>query len=404
MTQEQIAEKLYESVRRLGNSSDKKRAFIKLPSIILKLAKEIESMTYRPNRFRVFIVTDPKVREIFAPDFRDRLVQQWLIGMVEPTIDKQFIDDSFANRKGKGTLAAIKRVQHFMRKKQNTHYCQLDIRSFFPTIDRCILLSLWKKQLHRLPYDEMTLQQIDAVATTIITQSPTKPAPLMSGRRDLLSSIPSHKSLFHAKEGIGLPIGSLSSQFFSNLYLNELDQYVKHTLKINSYVRYVDDMMLLDNDVQLLMEQKNKINDFLRVNLGLSLHPNKVVLQRVKQGANFLGAIVFPHHTYVRRRQIKSLKARIDFFDSLLHPVNSSFRNAPTGGSWGKCVSTGECVDLPVQTKQQKILATINSYFGLFVQSHSFKLRYKLFVNNTFLNDSLLPSNADITHFCCFKS
>jgi len=221
---------------------------MQLPTIVNELVEDIATLKYKPSGFRVFVVVDPKLREIFAPAFRDRLAQQWLVSLIEPDIDKQFIDDSFANRKEKGTHVAIKRVQYFMRKKNNTHYCRIDVQSFFPTIDRRVLFELWKKWLSKLSYDKETLLQIDHVATGIIRQSPIDPKPVVSGRRELLSSIPLHKSLFYAKEGVGLPIGSLSSQFFSNLYLNELDQYAKHTLKIKSYLRYVDDVMILGND------------------------------------------------------------------------------------------------------------------------------------------------------------
>ena len=122
MTQQQIATELFESARKLGNSNDKRSNFIKLPTIINSLSKDIATLKYKPSGFHVFVVLDPKLREIFAPSFRDRLAQQWLISLIEPTIDKQFIDDNFANRKRKGTHAAIKRAQHFMRKKDNTFF------------------------------------------------------------------------------------------------------------------------------------------------------------------------------------------------------------------------------------------------------------------------------------------
>lgn len=404
MTQQQIATDLFECARKLGNSHDKNSNFIKLPTIINNLAQDIAALKYKPSGFRVFIVVDPKLREIFAPAFRDRLAQQWLVSLIEPAIDKQFIDDSFANRKGKGTHAAIKRAQYFMRKKNNTHYCQIDIQSFFPTIDRRVLIELWKRWLSKLSYDKETLLQIDYVATQIIMQSPINPRPIVSGRRELLSCIPPHKSLFYAKEGVGLPIGSLTSQFFSNLYLNELDQFAKHTLKIKNYLRYVDDIMILGNDPKELICQKNKIDEFLRNRLCLSLHPHKTILQRVNQGANFLGAIVFPHHTYVRERQVRSFKAKVDFFNQLLESSALPFRNAPTGGSWGKCVSEGKCRILSTAAIKQKTLSTLNSYYGLFAHAKSYRLRKKLFFSMGKVGDEIIPANIDFTHFCCVKA
>jgi RNA-directed DNA polymerase len=343
MTQQQISQKLFELAGKLGSSQDKKINFIKLPSIINNLAKDIALKVYKPSRFHVFVVLDPKLREIFAPAFRDRLAQQWLISLIEPTINKQFIDDNFANRKEKGTHAAIERVQHFMRKKDNTYYCQIDIQSFFPSIDRTILFNIWKKWFLKLRYDSQTLLQINYMATQIIMQSPIDPYPIISGKAELLTAIPKNKSLFYTKESLGLPIGSLASQFFSNLYLNELDQYVKHKLKIKSYLRYVDDMMILGKDKKELIYQKNEINLFLHKNLHLSLHPNKTVLQRVKQGANFLGAIIFPHHTYPRERQIKSLKVKIKFFNKVIKGNKLTTVDIPIGGIWDKYINKGEC-------------------------------------------------------------
>lgn len=161
---------------------------------------------------------------------------------------------------------------------------------------------------------------LDAVATAILTQSPTQPPPRPSGQRHLLAQVPPHKSLFAAPPGVGLPIGSLTSQFFANVYLNELDQFVKHTLKARAYLRYVDDFCLLADDPATLLGWKAQIEAFLRERLHLTLHPHKVVLQRCTQGLDFLGQIVFPHHSLMRQRSVRALRKRIRYFWHLLHP------------------------------------------------------------------------------------
>lgn len=360
------------------------------------------TLKYKPSRFHVFVVQDPKLREIFAPAFRDRLAQQWLISLIEPIINKQFIDDNFANRKKKGTHAAIKRSQYFMRKNINTHYCQIDIKSFFPSIDRTILLNLWKKWFMKFSYDSLTLSQIDYVATQIITQCAVEPYPIISGKKELLLKIPRNKSLFYVKKGMGLPIGSLSSQFFSNLYLNELDQYIKHELKIKSYLRYVDDMMILGNNPKELITQKNKIDLFLQEKLHLSLHPCKTTLQRVNQGANFLGVIVFPHHSYPRKRQIKSLKSKVNFFNKLIDLKKPELLNIPTNGIWRKYISKGKC-NLSMEAIERKIISTLNSYYGLFIHSKSYRLRKKMFFSMGILANKIIPANINFSKFCCFK-
>ncbi|MDT7524393.1 reverse transcriptase/maturase family protein [Rhodoferax sp. TBRC 17198] len=312
--------------------------------MVLALAHDIASGHYRPSGFTVFAVTDPKLREIFAPAFADRLVQQWLVQHIEPWWNKRFIDDSYANRQGKGTQAAIGRLQHFMRQPGHRWYCQLDIRAFFPSIDRRILLQLRQTALPKLPWPASTRQQLDQVATAIIQQSPTEPPPRRSGDIDLLARVPPHKSLFGAPPGVGMPIGSLTSQFFANVYLNELDQFVKHTLKVRGYIRYVDDFVLLADAPQTLLVHKARIEQFLQERLRLQLHPTKTVLQRCSQGADFLGAIVHPHHRLTRQRAVRALKRRLHWFRALVFPHDTHHPMQQPSGSWQRWLANHQAI------------------------------------------------------------
>lgn len=228
MTAAEIARQLFECAADAGNSEQKRARLIDLPRLVFEQAGAIAAGHYAQQPFTVFAVTDPKLREIFAPDFSDRLVQQWLVRHIEPWWDKRFIDDSYANRQGRGTQAAITRLQHFMRQPGRRYYLKLDIRAFFPSIDRRIALDLWRQALPELPHPETTRRRLDQVATAILTQSPLNPPPHRSGDLALLAQIPPHKSLFHCAPCVGLPIGSLTSQFFANVYLDEFDQFIKH--------------------------------------------------------------------------------------------------------------------------------------------------------------------------------
>lgn len=345
-TEQHIAAALFECAQLASPSQDKRHALLGLPALVLPLAHSLATGQYRPQAFTVFAVTDPKLREIFAPAFVDRLVQHWLVRHIEPWWDKRFIDDSFANRHGKGTQAAIARLQRFMRQPRHRWVMQLDIAAFFPSIDRGILLGLWQRALPHLhlthvPDDiqpEATRHTLDQVATAILTQSPTQPMPRPSGQRRLLAQVPPHKSLFAAPPGVGLPIGSLTSQFFANVYLNELDQFVKHTLKARAYLRYVDDFCLLADDPATLLGWKAQIEAFLHERLRLTQHPHKVVLQRSAQGVDFLGQIVFPHHSLMRQRSVRALRKRIRYFWHLLapneHPFASMPQRAPSSAGW----------------------------------------------------------------------
>ena len=381
MTETEIASQLYACVNQAGNSIDKRRYMIEISGIVCSLAQDIHAENYQPGRMTAFAVQDPKLREIFAPGFRDRLAQQWLVSVSGPTIARAWIDDCFSNRIGKGTHSAIGRLQHFMRMPSHRHYCQMDIRSFFTSINRHILLALWKAEQTRLPYPEQTLRQLDAVAQKIILQNPIFHKPALSGNIALLKQIPPHKSLFHSQPNIGLPIGSLSSQFFSNVYLNPLDQYVKHQLKIRGYLRYVDDIIILGHEPKILLEQMRQINQFLNDHLHLHLHPDKTVLQRVDQGANFLGFIVFPHYRYVRERILRALRSRIYFFNYLIDPARYPHGSKPHRGTWPQWLALHQLAPPlePSPVVLKRMLATLNSYYGQLVHADTYHLRRKIY-------------------------
>jgi hypothetical protein len=198
----------------------------------------------------------------------------------------------------------------------------------------------------------------------------------------LLAQIPPHKSLFHAAPDTGLPIGSLTSQFFSNVYLNELDQFVKHTLKARAYVRYVDDFVLLADDPATLNQWKDAIDTFLKTALKLNLHPNKIVLQRCAQGVDFLGAIVFPQYTLARQRSVRALRRRIAWFNWLVFPKNARRVPMPPAGTWRRWLENHDAFIAPGHPSPallQRMLATLNSYFGLFIHAHTWRLRKHLY-------------------------
>jgi hypothetical protein len=209
-----------------------------------KLEQELTDKTYRPSRSILFAARKPKVREIFAADFRDRVVHHILVKELEKIWEPIFIHDSYACRIGKGTHKAAKRLQAFLRRiTANGHirayYLQLDVKDFFTSIDKDILFALLKAKLNSPEVLWLTEKIIFWDCTTSYVQR---------GNRTLLSNIPANKSLFGKENRRGLPIGNLTSQFFANVYMDRLDQFVKHTLKAHYYLRYVDDFVLLSQD------------------------------------------------------------------------------------------------------------------------------------------------------------
>ena len=321
---------------------------------------------------------------------------------VQPWWDRRFIDDSFANRTGKGTQAAVRRLQHFMRQSGQRWYCHLDIRAFFPSIDRAVLLRLWRKALPQLPWPQAVRSCLDQVATAIITQDPTQPAPMRSGDTALLARIPAHKSLLGAAPGVGLPIGSHTSQFFANVYLNELDQFVKHQLKVRAYLRYVDDFVLLADDPQTLVRWQAQIARFLGDHLHLELHPGKTVLQRCRQGIDFLGSVVYPDHCLIRQRSIRALRLRLRWFEWLVfghadHPVRM-----PEAGQWRQWLQSHPVLEAqghPSQAMLKRMLSTINSYYGVFSHAHTHTLRKHIYEHELGrLQTFFIPDGAGYQH------
>ncbi len=249
------------------------------------LQTELLFHTYRPRPLQSFILRDPKTRKISRSDFRDRVVHHALCNVIEPIFERRFIYDSYANRKGKGPLRALERFDVFKRKVSgnNTRACfvlKADIRHYFDTVDHDILLSLIRKKVK-------------------------------DGRVIWLAGkiLSNHKS---TEEGKGMPLGNLTSQFFANVYLNELDQFVKHVLKAKHYIRYVDDFVILDSSAEKLEGWKEKISLFLRDRLKLGLHPDKSRVRRLERGVGFLGFRVFYHHRLVRKKSLRKFETSFE--------------------------------------------------------------------------------------------
>ena len=365
-----------------SDTSVQKRAHcVTTAATIHALNHELLTCTYQPSRYSCFGVQEPKIREIFAPAFRDRLVHHILIDRVQPLIDPKFIYDSYANRPGKGAHKAVQRLQGWLRKPANRYFLQLDIQSYFPSMDKALLLGIWHSHLPRLGLPAKETQFLNHLAQLFIQQDPTNPMPEFTGNTHLLKQVPAHKSLFHVTIGKGLPIGSLTSQFFANLYLNELDQFIKHKLKVKHYIRYVDDFVLLANSPQQLNQWQITIEDFLHNGLKLHLHPNKTLQQPTANGINFLGYIVYHDHILVRQRSIRAFKRRLYFFNHLLAPADYPHTDPPETLKLAKRFRSGELVPplRPNSALLHDMLATINSYYGIFRLADSYCLRKHLY-------------------------
>ncbi|MDO8467246.1 MAG: reverse transcriptase/maturase family protein [bacterium] len=251
---------------------------------ILSLHEELASQQYRHGGYYQFRIADPKPRIIHKAEVRDRLAHRAIHRLLYPFFDKTFFADSFSCRVKKGTHRALNRFRAmaYQVSQNHTKTCwvlKCDIKKFFDSINHEIFLKILKKYIPN--------QKIIWLLENVINS-------------------------FSTRSGFGLPLGNLTSQLFANIYLNEFDQFVKHKLKVKHYVRYADDFVILSGDKQQLEYLIPRIQGFLKENIGLVLHPDKLFLKTFAMGMDFLGWVHFPDHRVLRsvtkRKMFRRLK------------------------------------------------------------------------------------------------
>lgn len=303
---------------------------------LLRLEALLQSETWQPGGYVSFYITDPKRRKISAAPFRDRVVHHALINITGPIYERQFIHDSYANQVGKGTHRAMDRCTQFVRGYR--YVLKGDIAQFFPSVDHAVLRRILARPLR----DESTLRLTELIVD--------------SGRGILTSEYEPHwfpqdfvvnegqGGLLAAVRPRGLPIGNLTSQFWANVLLNELDQYVKRELKCRAYIRYVDDFLLFHDNKAQLHAWKKAIIHFLQ-KMRLQLHPHKSVVFPTHLGVDFLGFRHFATYRRLRntnahrfRRKLVRLAEAYADGEILLEKVNQSVQSwvahAAHGDTW----------------------------------------------------------------------
>jgi RNA-directed DNA polymerase len=334
---------------------------VNLESNLHELVCALNNKTYNPTRSVCFSIKDPKPREVFASDFKDRIVHHVLYNHLNPIYEKIFIYDSFACRKNKGTLKAVKRLQSFTCKitKNQTKRCfylQLDVFNFFMSIDKIILFDILCKKTKD--------KNISHLLKTVIFHNPTKNY-VQKGSIYNQQKVPFHKSLFNVDDKKGLAIGNLTSQLFANIYLNELDQYVKHKLKIKYYVRYVDDLVILSDNKKELLFYKSKIISFLNNFLSLKLK-EVIFLAPISNGINFVGYIIKPKYLLSRNRNIKNIYKKLDLFKKENIVINCKYTHLK-------------------YNNVSNLLNSLNSYFGYLKHSMCKKIIEEVMFRYSFL-------------------
>ena len=314
----------YLDCRRTKRNSASALAFeVNLEHNLLQLDSDLRFGSYRPGRSICFVITRPKPREVWAPAFRDRIVHHLLYNFIAPAIEARFIADSCACIPGRGTLYAAKRLEAKVRSVTENWRCpasylKCDLANFFVSIDKAVLSELLARHVRAGWWLDL--------ANLILWHDPREDFELR-GDPGLLGRVPPHKRLALQPMHLGLPIGNLSSQFFANVYLNELDQFAKHQLGARHYIRYVDDFVLLHHDTRWLVDAHRQIRAWLPERLHAHLNDGKTILQPVARGIDFVGQVIKPWRRELRRRTVATALARIDHVDAdaSLPTINSYF-------------------------------------------------------------------------------
>ncbi|MBG8559193.1 MULTISPECIES: RNA-directed DNA polymerase [Pseudomonas] len=290
----------YYDCRRSKRNSNSALAFeVNLERNLTELHRDLVTGQYRPGRSICFVVTRPKAREVWAADFRDRIVHHLLYNRIGPGIERSFIVDSCACIPGRGTLYAGKRLEAKIRSQTQNwsrpgFYLKCDLANFFVAIDKRVLGRQLVARVTDPWWQQLTLQ--------VLMHDPRENYDVRSPAH-LFNRVPQHKRLTAQPAHLGLPIGNLSSQFFANVYLDALDQFCKHELAAKHYIRYVDDFVLLHDSAQQLNEWLHRIEQFLP-SLGARLNPKKTILQPIDRGVDFVGHVIKPWRRTTRKRSV----------------------------------------------------------------------------------------------------
>ncbi|WP_457921855.1 RNA-directed DNA polymerase [Burkholderia cenocepacia] len=289
----------YRDCRRTKRNTASALAFeANLERNLALLHDELAAGTYRPGRSICFVITRPKPREVWAAEFRDRVVHHLLYNQIGPRFERSFIADSCACIKGRGTLYAAQRLESKVRSitqnwSRRAFYLKCDLANFFVSIDKRILLDLLLAKISE-PFWR-------ALTERVLMHDPRADFEY-HGDPAMMQLVPPHKRLMEQADHLGLPIGNLSSQFFANVYLDALDQRAKHVLGARHYIRYVDDFVFLHESPARLNAILADVTAFLPAQLGARINPRKTILQPIDRGIDFVGQVIKPWRRETRKR------------------------------------------------------------------------------------------------------
>ena len=341
---EEVIEAYYDCRKRKRNTVNALEFEVDYERHCIDLWHELNSHSYEPRRSIAFVVEHPVKREIFAADFRDRVVHHLIARRIWPLLETQFHPDSYSTQPGKGTLYGIQRVEQHIKScsdgyTRDCYIMKLDISGYFMSIEKerlfqCICQFLEDR------YSKTAMPMLRYMLRKTIFNRPEKNC-VRKVPRYRWKGLPKNKTLFGTDGRVGLPIGNLTSQLLALLFLDELDHLITGLWQVPHYGRYVDDMVLVHPSEQHLLSVRKLIGGWLAVR-RLRLHPRKMYLQHHAKGVMFVGGMIKPGRKYISHRTVGRLFAKVEYYNRLM----------------------AEQAQLTaVQT--EKMVATMNSYLGM---------------------------------------
>jgi len=358
---EELFQAYFECRKNKRNTANALAFEIDYENNLVQLCEDINNGTYKIGRSIAFIVDKPVKREIFAADFRDRVVHHFVIGKLNNLFEKQFIHDSYSCRVDKGTHFGIQRVDKFIRQcsanyTKDCYILKLDLQGFFMSINKNILFEKLEQFINK-KYQYPDKDLLIKLCKQIIFNDSTKNC-IIKGNKRGWNNLPETKSLFHSKPNCGLPIGNLTSQVFANFYMDSFDHFAKHDLKIRYYGRYVDDFVIVHKNKDYLNNLIPKLSDFLQTELQSTIHPKKIYLQHYSKGVKFLGTVILPNRIYIANR------TKGNFYNAI-EKQNQIVRDHK-----------------PTKEDQQAFQSSMNSYLGIMRHYKTHKLRKEMIFKN----------------------
>lgn len=349
---ERIDEAYRQCCRRKAQSQSRTEYSLNYELENLRLWRELNDMTYRRSRARAFCVTRPKLREVICSAFRDRVVDTLLVNEFLPTFEEEMTDKAYACRKGKGAdygIADIARqmegiTQGYTRK---AWVLKGDISGFFMAIDRRMLWNI-VEDVVRSEYRGENVEWWLWLWRMVIMNAPEKDC-VRVGNLRLWERLPRNKSLFTNGDEKGLPIGNLPSQVLANLMMTRFDRWAM--TRAQGYGRYVDDFVMIDESKERLLKNLHEARRWLKRELGLALHPDKVWLQEAGKGLTFTGAVIKRGRVYAISRNVGNIFKAVEKWNRLNNP-------------------TGEQI--------QRFCRRMNSMIGFLKRKNEYGLRWKI--------------------------